>query len=166
MCDPAGLGVAPSRVTVSTAGHVAGLERLARARFVPQLALSVNAASDDLRRELMPIGKRWPLAELRAALERWPKRPHDKLTLEYVLLDGLNDDLASADRLADFARGLRHVLNVIPFNAWSAEGSPYREPTEERTQAFVARLQARGCLVTVRRSRGRDARGACGTLVA
>jgi 23S rRNA (adenine2503-C2)-methyltransferase len=166
ICEPAGLGVAPSRVTVSTAGHLAGLERLARARFVPQLALSVNAASDDLRRELMPIGKRWPLAELRAALERWPKRPHDKLTLEYVLLDGLNDDLASADRLADFAQGLRHVLNVIPFNAWGTEGSPYREPTEERMQAFVARLQARGCLVTVRRSRGRDARGACGTLVA
>jgi 23S rRNA (adenine2503-C2)-methyltransferase len=166
MCDPAGLGVAPSRITVSTAGHVAGLERLARARFLPQLAVSVNAATDETRRRLMPIGKRWPLAELRAALERWPKRPHEKLTLEYVLLDGVNDDLASADRLAAFALGLRHIVNVIPFNAWGKEGSPFRAPPEERVQAFAARLHERGCLVTVRRSRGRDVRAACGTLVA
>ncbi|MDB4942475.1 MAG: hypothetical protein JWP97_2009 [Labilithrix sp.] len=164
LCDPAGLGVAPSRITVSTAGHVAGLERLARAQYLPQLAVSVNAATDEVRRSLMPVGKRWPLAALREALDRWPKRPHQKITLEYVLLRGVNDDLASADRLATWAEGLRHLLNVIPFNAW-AEGSPFAEPTEEALQAFVKRLHDRGCLVTVRRSRGRDARAACGTLV-
>lgn len=165
LCDPAGLGVAPNRVTVSTSGHVAGLERLARARHLPLLAVSVNAATDEVRRRLMPIDKKWPLRELRAALDRWPLRPHQKITLEYVLLAGVNDDLDSATRLAEWIGDLRHLLNVIPFNAWGAD-SPYRAPTEERVQAFVARVHELGCLVTVRRSRGRDVRAACGTLVA
>jgi len=164
LCDPAGLGIAARRVTVSTAGHVAGLERLASARYLPELAISVNAATDEVRRTLMPIDKRWPLAELRAALARWPKRPHSKVTLEYVLLADVNDDLPSADRLATWIGELRHIVNVIPFNAWGA-ASPYREPAPARVEAFAARLHARGCLVTVRRSRGRDVRAACGTLV-
>lgn len=162
LCDPAGLGVAPSRITVSTAGHLSGLERLATTPWLPELAISVNGATDAVRRSLMPIDKRWPLAELRAALARWPLPPHRKLTLEYVLLGDVNDDLASADRLADWIGGLRHVVNVIPFNAW--EGSPYREPPPERVQAFVLRLRERGSFVTIRRSRGRDVRAACGTL--
>jgi 23S rRNA (adenine2503-C2)-methyltransferase len=164
LCEPSGLGIAPSRITVSTAGHVPGLERLARARFVPELAVSVNAASDVVRRELMPINRRWPLAALREALLRFPQRPHQKLTLEYVLLAGVNDDLESADRLAAWANGMRHVLNVIPFNAW--EGSPFREPSPDVVTAFVDRLRVHGCLVKVRRTRGRDVRGACGTLAA
>ncbi|MBX3216730.1 MAG: 23S rRNA (adenine(2503)-C(2))-methyltransferase RlmN [Labilithrix sp.] len=166
LCDPAGLAVAPSRITVSTAGHVGGLARLARARWVPELAVSVNGATDAVRRSLMPIGKRWPLAELRAALVAWPRRPHQKFTLEYVLLAGVNDDDESADRLAAWTGDLAHVLNVIPFNAWGGAGSPYREPCSERVDAFVGRLRGHGCLVKVRRSRGRDARAACGTLVA
>jgi len=166
LCDPAGLGVAPNRVTVSTAGHVAGLERLARARYLPLLAVSVNAATEAARRRLMPIAKKWPLPELRAALARWPQRPHQKITLEYVLLDGVNDDLESAERLAAWIGDLRHILNVIPFNDWGAASSPYRAPSEEKVRAFVGRVHELGCLVTVRRSRGRDVRGACGTLVA
>jgi 23S rRNA (adenine2503-C2)-methyltransferase len=166
LCDPAGLGVSPSRITVSTAGHVSGLERLARSRYLPELAVSVNGASDDVRRRLMPINKKWPLAELRAALARWPRRPHQKITLEYVLLAGTNDDLESAARLAEWASELRHLVNVIPFNAWGGALSPYLEPSPERVDAFVARLRAGGCLVKVRRSRGRDARAACGTLAA
>jgi 23S rRNA (adenine2503-C2)-methyltransferase len=164
VCDPAGLGIAPSRITVSTAGHVAGLERLARARYLPELAVSVNAATDDVRRRLMPVNRRWPLAALRDALLQWPRRPHQKITLEYVLIAGVNDDITSAERLAAWAAGIRHVLNVIPFNAW--EGSALREPSREVVDAFVARLRTAGCLVKVRRTRGRDVRGACGTLAA
>lgn len=160
LCDPTGLGLGARRVTVSTVGHVAHLEELAKSRWLPQLAVSVNAASDEVRQSLMPINKRWPLAELRAALDRWPDR---KITLEYVLLAGVNDDDASADRLARWVGDLRHVVNVIPFNAW--DGAGYREPSEERVQAFCARLHAGGCLPKIRRSRGRDARAACGTLV-
>ncbi len=165
LCDEAGLGVPPTRITVSTAGHVPGLDRLAASRYVPELAVSVNAATDRVRRTLMPIGKKWSLEDLRAALERWPRRPHQKITLEYVLLAGVNDDDESAERLADFALGLRHVLNVIPFNEWGDAPSPFREPKPEDVERFVARLRARGCLVKVRRSRGRDVRAACGTLV-
>jgi 23S rRNA (adenine2503-C2)-methyltransferase len=165
LCDPAGLAIPPTRITVSTAGHLSGLEQLARSRYVPELAVSVNGATDRIRRSLMPIGKKWPLAELRAALERWPRRPHQKITLEYVLLAGVNDDEESADKLSEFADGLRHILNVIPFNEWGVAPSPYREPSSECVDAFVARLRSRGCLVKVRRSRGRDVRAACGTLV-
>ena len=165
LCDPAGLGIPPTRITVSTAGHVPGLVRLASARHVPELAVSVNGATDAVRRSLMPIGKKWPLAELREALTRWPRRPHQKITLEYVLLAGVNDDDESADRLAAWTGDLRHVLNVIPFNEWGNTPSPYREPSPDRIDGFVARLRAHGCLVKVRRSRGRDVRAACGTLV-
>jgi 23S rRNA (adenine2503-C2)-methyltransferase len=168
LCDPAGLGVAPSRITVSTAGHLSGLERLAASRYRPELAVSVNGATDAVRRSLMPIGTRWPLAELRAALERWPTRPHQKITLEYVLLAGVNDRDEDATALARWIGDLRHLVNVIPWNPWSdGPTAPiHREPEGERLDAFVARLRAHGCLVTVRRSRGRDVRAACGTLVA
>ncbi len=164
LCDPAGLGVAASRVTVSTAGHVAGLERLARAQHRPTLAVSVNGVTDEERTRLMPIGKRWPLRDLRRALDEWPRRPHEKITLEYVLLGAVNDSESHAARLAEWVGGLRHLVNVIPFNDWGSSDSPYAAPSEAVLQRFVQRLQRGGCLVTVRRSRGRDARGACGTL--
>lgn len=161
ICDPAGLGVAPSRITVSTAGHVRGLERLARSRYLPELAVSVNGATNAVRDALMPIGKKWPLEALRASLAAWPRRPHQKITLEYVLLAGVNDDLASADALARWTGDLRHLINVIPFNAWGAD-SPYAAGDVPR---FVERLREHGCLVKVRYSRGADVRAACGTLV-
>jgi 23S rRNA (adenine2503-C2)-methyltransferase len=164
LCDPAGLGVAPSRITISTAGHLPGLERLARSPHRPELAISINATEDDVRRRLMPLDKRWSLGELRAALDRWPRRPHQKITFEYVLLDGVNDGLENAERLATWIGDLRHIVNVIPFNVWGTQPSPFREPSRARTDAFVQRLRACGCLVTVRRSRGRDVRAACGTL--
>ncbi|HVH47812.1 MAG TPA: 23S rRNA (adenine(2503)-C(2))-methyltransferase RlmN [Labilithrix sp.] len=166
LCDPGGLAVPPTRITVSTAGHLPGLERLAKSRYVPELAVSVNGATDAVRRSLMPVGRKWPLAALREALSRWPRRPHQKITLEYVLLADVNDDDESADKLAAWTGDLKHVLNVIPFNEWgTAAPSPYREPSAARIEAFVTRLRSHGCLVKVRRSRGRDVRAACGTLV-
>jgi 23S rRNA (adenine2503-C2)-methyltransferase len=116
-----------------------------------------------LRDSLMPVNRGANLEALRAALLRFPFKPHEKLTVEYVLLDGVNDDLESADGVAAFAHGFRHNINVIPFNGF--EGSGYKEPDEARTDAFVKRLQSHGAFVTVRRSRGRDAAAACGQLV-
>lgn len=160
LCDTRGLGVAPSRITVSTVGHVTGLDRLrTTAKHLPELAISVNAIGER-RRSLMPVDRKWSLADLRAALDRWPREK--KLLFEYVLLRGENDDLGSATLLAQWARGLRHVVNLIPFNAW--DGSPYVEPSEEVALAFATRLREEGSIVKIRRSRGRDARGACGTL--
>lgn len=162
-CDPRGLNLAPRRITVSTAGHVAGLDRLATSKHLPELAISVNGMGTK-RRSLMPIDKRWSLVDLARALDRWPQAPHRKLTIEYVLLHGINDDAEHATELARWVRGIRHrsVVNLIPFNRW--EGAPYEEPPAATIEAFAARVRDEGCLVKVRRSRGRDARAACGTL--
>ena len=172
LCDPAGLAIAPSRVTVSTVGHVPGIDRLAAFANRPRLAVSVNAASEPVRRSLMPIARAWSLDALRDALLRWPRAPHEKVTLEYVLLSGINDDLASAERLADWAGSLdrggprRHVVNLIPFNPWP--GAPYAEPEAAVVDAFADRVRSRAphLLVNRRRSRGRDVAAACGTLAA
>ena len=162
LCDVRGLGVAKSRITVSTSGLVPGIDRLASAKHRPELAISVNEVTDEARRSLMPLTRRYPLAELRGALERWPQRPHEKLTFEYVVLGGENHSEAHAERLAAFVRGFRHMLNLIPWNAW--DGAAHRAPTDDEVASFAAALYARGCLITVRKTRGRDAKGACGTL--
>lgn len=163
LAHPRGLGIAPSRMTVSTSGLVPQIDALGSEPVRPQLAISMNATTDETRARLMPVGKTWNLAALREALVRFPFRPHEKLTIEYVLLRGENDTLEDAERLATFATGFRHNVNVIPFNAF--EGAPYAEPEEETTRAFVDRLHALGSFVTVRKSRGRDVAAACGQLV-
>ncbi len=163
LAHPNGLGIAPSRMTVSTSGLVPGIDKLAEAAVRPCLAVSLNATTDEARARTMPVTKTWGLASLREALQRFPLRPHEKLTLEYVALAGENDTDEDADRLADFATGLKHNVNVIPFNAY--EGALFGEPAEDRLRAFVQRLRERGCLATIRYSRGRDAQAACGQLV-
>lgn len=162
LCEPHGLGLAPQRVTVSTSGLVDGIEAVARARVRPALALSVNATTDVARSRLMPINRSNPLAALRSALLAFPLRSHEKITLEYVLLAGENDHDDDAVRLAEFASGLRHNINVIPWNPF--DGGTFASPEPPRTAAFVTLLRSRGCLVTVRKSRGRDVAGACGQL--
>jgi 23S rRNA (adenine2503-C2)-methyltransferase len=163
LSDEAGLGIALSRITVSTSGLAPQIEELGRAEHRPQLALSLNAATDSAREALMPVNKAANLQTLREALKRFPFKPHEKLTLEYVLLDGVNDSVEAADGVAEFAKGFRHNINVIPFNAF--EGSAFRETSEDKLDVFVKRLQSHGAFVTVRRSRGRDAAAACGQLV-
>jgi 23S rRNA (adenine2503-C2)-methyltransferase len=161
---PAGLGLSPRRITVSTAGLVPQIDALAALPERPLLALSLNATTDELRSELMPINRRYPLSLLRAALLRYPTRARERITIEYVLLAGVNDSPGDAVRLADFCAGFPHQINLIPFNAHP--GSGFREPSEARLDAFAqAVLVRRPSLVTVRRSRARDVLGACGQLV-
>lgn len=163
LTHPTGLGLAPRRITLSTAGLVPQLEELARLPERPLLAVSLNATSDSLRSELMPINRRYPLAQLRAALERYPCRARERITIEYVLLAGVNDSVEDAVRLADFCEPFPHLINLIPFNAHSH--ARFQAPAEEKVEAFArALVQHRSCLVTVRRSRGRDIAGACGQL--
>jgi 23S rRNA (adenine2503-C2)-methyltransferase len=162
LCDEAGLGLAPMRITVSTAGLVDGIRELAQANPRPCIALSLNATTDEARSAIMPIGKKHDLASLRAALRAWPARPHEKITLEYVLLAGKNDRPEDARRIADFAEGYRAVVNVIPWNPFA--GAPFTESDEAHVRTFGRWLIEAGCLVTVRRSRGRDVGGACGQL--
>ena len=165
LCHPAGLGLSARRITVSTSGLVSGIERLAALEPRPLLALSLNATTDEARSRTMPVNRVWNLARLRQSLDAWGPRRGEKFTFEYVLLAGENDTEADADRLADWLGDLRHGhnLNLIPMNEHGA--SVFREPGEDRVQAFSDWLKARGCFVTVRRSRGRDIQGACGQLV-
>ena len=165
MCHPAGLGLGKGRITVSTSGLVSGIDKLARLEPRPNLALSLNATTDEARSRTMPVNRVWNLARLRQALDDWGPKQGEKFCFEYVLLAGENDTQADAERLAAWLGDLRrgHNLNLIPMNEHSA--SDFREPGEDCVQQFAEWLEALGCFVTVRRSRGRDVQGACGQLV-
>ncbi len=161
---PRGLNVSTRRITVSTCGLVKGIERLAQMSPRPWLALSLNATTDAARSALMPVNRAGNLARLRQALAAWPLGPRERLLIEYVLMAGVNDTPDDADRLADWLGSLRerHNLNLIRMNEHAA--SAFRAPDEARLADFLERLKARGCFVTVRKSRGRDVKGACGQL--
>ncbi len=165
LCHDKGVGMSPNRITVSTSGLVPGIERLARLplRVRPLLALSVNSTTDEARSRVMPVNRAWNLARLKQALLAWPARKGEKILLEYVLLAGVNDKDDDATRLAEFASGFKHNVNVIPLNEHAS--TSLRAPTDDRVLAFARRLTELGCLATVRNNRGRDVRGACGQLV-
>ena len=163
--DLAGLGIPMRRITLSTSGLVPALDRLAQMQPRPWLALSMNGGSDEVRNRTMPVNRAYPLAELMAAVRRWPLKPREKLTFEYVLLKDVNDSDADAHALAETLGEFRHRhnLNLIPMNEHAQ--SLIRGSDETRIQAFAAVLKQHGCFVTVRRSRGRDANAACGQLI-
>jgi 23S rRNA (adenine2503-C2)-methyltransferase len=162
---PAGLNISTRRITVSTSGLVPGIERLARMRPRPWLALSLNATTDEARSRVMPVNRVWSLARLREALENWNLAPGERFLVEYVLMAGENDTLEDADRLVDWLGELRHDHNINLIRMNEHSGAPFKEPAEERLKAFLDRLKSRGCFVTVRKSRGRDVQGACGQLL-
>jgi 23S rRNA (adenine2503-C2)-methyltransferase len=164
LCHPLGLGLSPRRITLSTSGLVPEIAELGRWTTRPLLAVSLNATQSEQRAELMPVGRRHPLAVLREALQNYPLRRRERITLEYVLLAGVNDTLDDARRLADFCAGIPHQLNLIPWNAFP--GAPFAAPSDAAVDAFAQSVLAhRRTLVTVRRSRARDVAGACGQLV-
>ncbi len=156
-----GFALAPRRITVSTAGVVPRLAELAEAAPV-RLAVSLHATTDALRDVLVPLNKRFPLDVLLDACARYPLSRRDRLSFEYALLADVNDSDADARRLARIALDARAKLNLIPMN--EHPGSPYRRPSEERIEAFLAVLCAAGADATVRRSRGDDIYAACGQL--
>ncbi len=163
LCDPLGLGLSPRRITVSTSGLVSEIDSLSRLSLRPLLAVSLNATTDETRSALMPVNRRYPLRELGAALARYPLRPRERITVEYVLLAGVNDSAADAARLAAFCRPFSHQLNLIPWNAH--EHAAFRAPSDAEIDRFARQVLAEGrTVVTVRRSRGQDVRAACGQL--
>jgi 23S rRNA (adenine2503-C2)-methyltransferase len=168
MADPNGLYIVPNRVTISTAGIVPRILELANVPDRPHLAISLAAPTDELRNELMPINKRWPLQELLKACKVFEQslKPGERFTFEYVMLDGINDTDEHARQLANLLNrhGLRAKVNLIPHNP--AEPLPYQPSPEERVERFKAILEAKGIHVYVRRPRGRDIFAACGQLAA
>jgi 23S rRNA (adenine2503-C2)-methyltransferase len=164
LCHPRGLGLSPRRITVSTSGLVTGIDALAGAKVRPLLALSLNATTDATRAAIMPVNRKWDLADLRAALGRWPFEGRERITIEYVMLAGINDSDADVERLVAWLDGLPHMLNLIPFNPHHA-AAHLQASSRERIDAFASALHRAGCRVTVRVNRGRDVAAACGQLV-
>ncbi len=164
LCDPAGLGLSARRITVSTSGLVPEIAELGQLEPRPLLAISVNGTTDEQRNPLMPVGRKYPLAQLRRALEQFPVRPRERITVEYVLLAGINDTPEDARRLARFCASFPHQINLIPFNEHRA--TEFRAPSEDVVDDFArAVLAEHRTVLTVRRSRGRDVGAACGQLV-
>jgi 23S rRNA (adenine2503-C2)-methyltransferase len=162
LADPKGMGIPLRRITVSTVGILPRIEELAREPMRPKLAVSLNASHDEQRSALMPINKKYPLAELLRVCRAYPLRPWEHLTFEYVLLDGFNDSDADARRVADLLRDLRAKVNLIPYN--SGPDLPFRAPPFERVVGFQKILTDRRIPAFIRISRGQDIHAACGQL--
>lgn len=162
LADQEGLGVSLRRITVSTAGLVPRVDKLAQEGLPVRLAISLHAARDDLRDQLVPINRHYPIADLVAAADRYAARTRRRVSYEWVLLAGINDTERDALELARLLQGRLAHVNLIPFNP--VAGAPYREPSPTRVQGFAARLRSLGLGVTVRDTRGREQDAACGQL--
>jgi 23S rRNA (adenine2503-C2)-methyltransferase len=158
-----GLAVSPRRITLSTVGIVPGLDRLAREPLMPNLAISLHATTDQTRTALVPPNRKYPLQEILAACRRFPLKKRSRITFEYVLLAGVNDSLGDAHRLVKLLAGIKSKVNLIPLNA--APGIPYERPSDEQINRFAEILADGKLTVSVRKSRGRDIRAACGQLI-
>ncbi|MHB8763025.1 MAG: 23S rRNA (adenine(2503)-C(2))-methyltransferase RlmN [Deferrisomatales bacterium] len=156
-----GLTITRRRLTVSTCGLVDALGRLP-AEVLPSLAVSLNATTDEVRDRIMPVNRRWPIAELLGALRALPLPARGRYTIEYVLLGGVNDSLDDARRLVRLLSGLRCKVNLIAYNPHAE--SPFRAPEPEAVEAFQSHLLAKNFTAVLRRSRGQDILAACGQL--
>jgi 23S rRNA (adenine2503-C2)-methyltransferase len=158
-----GLGLPPRRVTLSTVGLVPAIERLANEPLMPNLAISLHATEKAQRDGLVPINRKYGLEALLDACRRFPVKKRNRITFEYVLLAGVNDTPDDARRLVRLLSGIRGKVNLLPLNA--APGIPFERPSDERVNTFARMLAERGLTVSVRKSRGRDIRAACGQLI-
>jgi 23S rRNA (adenine2503-C2)-methyltransferase len=162
LTDPHALAFSPRRITVSTVGLVSGIEKLAKEDLKVNLAISLHATSNAIRDRIMPVNKGFAIEELLAACRRFPVAFRQRITFEYVLLDGVNDAAEDARRLVRLLKGIRAKVNLIPFNDW--EGSGFARPPLPRILAFQSILLEHGVRATVRWSKGEDIGAACGQL--
>jgi 23S rRNA (adenine2503-C2)-methyltransferase len=159
-----GMGIPESRMTVSTSGILPGIERFAKEKLRPKLALSLNAPNNSIRESIMPVTRKWKIEDLMSALREVPLRPRERMTFEYVLLGGVNDSLQDARELSSLLQtsGLPSKVNLIVWNP--GPDIPYRMPNPEDVVAFQQHLIASGVPAFLRRPRGRDIYAACGQL--
>jgi 23S rRNA (adenine2503-C2)-methyltransferase len=163
LVDKEGLAVPPRRVTLSTVGLLPALERLAGEPIMPNLAISLHAPTDAQRGALVPINRKYGIHEIIDACARFPLKRRSRITFEYVLLAGVNDRPEDARKLAKLLASVKAKVNLIPLNA--AAGIPFERPSDEAVDRFASILSERGLTVSVRKSRGRDIRAACGQLI-
>ena len=167
LCDSEGLGLSKRRFTLSTCGIADGIRSLADSGPDVRLALSLTTADQQLRERLMPITRTEPLDRIKPALDYFQKHQKKRITLEAVLLSGLNTRLEDADAMTRFASGLEVVINLIPWNPVEGvglDGEPFREPSESEVSRYERMLAERGLNVTRRYKKGRGVSGACGQL--
>jgi len=162
--DPAGFNLSARSITVSTVGLVPGIAKLAELGLPVTLAVSLHAATDGLRDDLVPVNRQHPLAEVEQAMADYRRVTNRRVSIEWCLIGEVNDDALQADRLGAIARRLRAHVNVIPMNP--TPGVRWKEPTPQRVRTFIAGVERRGATVTLRDTRGRDADAACGQLLA
>ncbi len=163
LADEHGFAMSPRRITLSTVGLLPALERLAREPVMPNLAISLHAPTDVLRGELVPINRKYGVSDVIEACKRFPLKRRSRITFEYVMLAGVNDSPADARCLAKLLAGVKSKVNLIPLNA--AAGIPFERPSDEAVDRFAAILAEHHLIVSVRKSRGRDIRAACGQLI-
>jgi 23S rRNA (adenine2503-C2)-methyltransferase len=162
LADEAGFGVNPKRVTLSTVGVVPAMARLTQEELMPNLAISLHATTEAQRDRLVPINRKYDIEELIEACRKMPLRRRSKITFEYVMLARENDSPDDARRLVRLLRGLKAKVNLLPLN--EATGIAFTRPSDDVVDRFAKILSDNGLFVTVRTSRGRDIRAACGQL--
>jgi 23S rRNA (adenine2503-C2)-methyltransferase len=162
MNDPDGLAIGARRITLSTAGVVPGIRKLAREGLRLGLAISLNATTDRVRDKLIPVNKKYPIAPLLAAAGDYARAANRPVTFEYVLMAGVNDSDRDAERLTGLARKAPCKINLIPYNP--VPGKPFQRPSRNAVTRFMERLYPRCPTVTLRESKGTDIRAACGQL--
>lgn len=159
---PWGLGFGARRITVSTSGVVPKILELAEEPLGVRLAISLHGATNEVREQIMPVNRKWPLEELLPACKAFARRHGRMLTLEYILIDSVNDGLDQAERLGEIARDLHAHVNLIPYN--TVEGLPWKRPSLTRQNRFADVVREAGVSVTLRREKGHDIEAACGQL--
>jgi 23S rRNA (adenine2503-C2)-methyltransferase len=163
LADDHGMGVSPRRVTLSTVGVLPALERLATEPLMPNLAISLHSTTEEQRDLLVPINRKYGIEELLDACRRFPLKRRERITFEYVMLKDVNDRPEDARRLVRLLTGIKAKVNLLPLN--EAAGIPFERPSDAAVNRFAKILAERGVTVSVRKSRGRDIRAACGQLI-
>ena len=157
-----GIGISPRRITVSTVGLLDRLKQLFNLPFQPKIAISLNATTEEVRSELMPVNRKYPVKAIVETLKELPVRKRDRITIEYVLIKGINSAPEDAERLARLLKGLRVKINLIPYN--ESPYLPYKRPSEESIEKFAEILRKHHYSVFIRKSRGNEIQAACGQL--
>lgn len=161
MCKD-GIGIGARRITVSTAGEIKEIARFAQEDWQVRLSVSLHAANDELRSQLVPLNRKYPLAKLREAIQQYQAATDRQITFEWTLLKGVNDRSEDAAELAEFMRGLKASVNLIPWNP--VPGIAYEAPGRMRAEAFRDALLRKGLQATLRQEKGQDIEAACGQL--
>jgi 23S rRNA (adenine2503-C2)-methyltransferase len=159
---PWGGGIGARKITISTSGLAPQIRKLANEPFQFRLAISLHGATDAVREKIMPVNKKFPLKELTAACEEYQRLKGRMITLEYILIAGINDSIEQTKPLAALAKKLYAKVNLIPYNI--VEGLPWKRPDENTCEYFLAALEQQKVTATLRREKGGDIDAACGQL--